>query len=108
MWEVRPGEVRRWTLEPDRLGLPGGDPASLAGGAPGVNAGLVTAILAGRDQGPRRSAVLLNAAAALVVAGAAATWEDAVGQARESVESGAGLRVLEELVAGSKALVAES
>jgi anthranilate phosphoribosyltransferase len=107
MWEVRPGEVKRWTLEPDTLEMPGGGMASLAGGTPAENAVIVREILAAEDQGPRRTAVLLNAAAALVVAGAAKNWEDAVVQATDSIEGGAGMMVLDEMVAGSRALTAD-
>lgn len=105
MWEVRPGEVKRWTLEPDAE--TGSAMESLAGGTPAENATTVKDILSAKDQGPRRTAVLLNAAAALVVAGAAKDWEDAVAQASESVDSGAATLVLEELVAGSVAVRAE-
>jgi anthranilate phosphoribosyltransferase len=102
VWEVRPGEVRRWTLEPQRWGLRGGGPGSLVGGTPADNAALIRAILAGEDEGPRRTAVLLNAAAALMVGGLAATWEEALALASESIASGAAMQVLERLVRESR------
>ena len=104
MWEVKPGEVRRWTLEPD---VTGADMHALAGGTPVENGAMVRDILAAKDQGPRRTAVLLNAAAALVVAGVTENWDDAVAQATESVESGAAAGVLEKMVAGSQGLTAD-
>jgi len=102
MWEVKPGEVRRWTLEPESSGPSGDSLAALAGGTPAENALMVRDILAARDRTARRTAVVLNAAAALVVAGAVTQWNDAVNLATESIDSGAAQRVLEELVAGSQ------
>ncbi len=102
VWEVRPGQVRRWSLEPETLGLAGGSPEALAGGTPAENAVTVLEILAGRDGGPRRTAVVLNAAAALVVAGLAPSWPDAVGKAGKAIDDGAALEVLESLVRESQ------
>jgi len=90
VWEVKPGSVRTWVLEPSQYGLESGASEGLAGGTPAENAEMVLAILAEKDTGVRRTAVLLNAAAALVVAGVAKDWKDAVGKARESIASGAG------------------
>jgi anthranilate phosphoribosyltransferase len=103
VWEVRPGSVARWTIEPERWGLAAGAPEALAGGSPAENAEMVRGVLAGRDLGPRRTAVLLNAAAALVVAGRAVTWEDALALASEAVTSGAAAAVLHALVRESNA-----
>ena len=95
--EVHRGAVRRWTLDAGRYGLAAGDAAALAGGSPADNAGIIAAILAGADRSVRRSAVVLNAAAALVAAGVAEAWEEAVRRAEASVESGAAAAVLEGL-----------
>jgi anthranilate phosphoribosyltransferase len=100
--EVSGGAVRRWTLEAERFGLPAGKPADLAGGSPEENARLVEAILDGADRSVRRSAVVVNAAAALVVAGVAETWEDAVARAGESLDAGAARRVLDGMRRGSR------
>jgi anthranilate phosphoribosyltransferase len=93
--EVAGGAVRRWTLDGGRFELPAGEAAALAGGSPQDNARLVEAILAGEDRSVRRSAVVVNAAAALIVADVAATWEDAVRRAGESLDAGAARSVLE-------------
>jgi len=93
--EVTGGAVKRWTLDAGRFGLPAGEPAALAGGSPEDNARVVEAILGGTDRSVRRSAVVINAAAALVVSGIARTWEDGVSRASESLDAGAARRVLE-------------
>lgn len=102
VWEVQPGRVKRWTLEPETLGLTGGAPGDLAGGTPAENAAMVREILRGRDTGPRRTAVLLNAAAALVVAGLAEDWSEAVAKAAAAIDDGQALAVLDGMVAESQ------
>ena len=95
--EVTAGRVRRWTLDPERFGLEGGDAKDLAGGSPEDNARIVAGILAGRDRSARRSAVVINAAAALGAAGVAEQWEPAVTRAGEALDSGAAQAVLDRL-----------
>jgi len=103
VWEVQRGAVAQWTLEPGRFGLPTGDAAELEGGSPSDNAAIATAILGGTDRTVRRSAVVINAAAALVAAGVAASWGEAVRRAGESLDSGAAAGVLERLRRESRA-----
>jgi anthranilate phosphoribosyltransferase len=102
VWEVRGGSVRNWTLDPSDLGLPTGG-RGLAGGAPDHNAAIVRDVLEGRDTSVRLGAVLINSAAALIVAGVAAQWREAVDQARASVTGGHAAEVLGALVQESRA-----
>ena len=76
-------------------------PAELAGGDPATNAGIVREILSGHDRGARRDIVLLNAAAALVVAEVVDNFEQGWQRAAELLDSGAALDRLERLVAAS-------
>ena len=103
VYEVKRGGVEQWTLEPGRFGLATGDAAELEGGSPSDNAAIVTAVLGGADRSVRRSAVVINAAAALVAAGVAEQWEEAVRRAGESLDSGAASGVLERLRRESRA-----
>ncbi len=103
VWEVKGSAVRRWTLEPDGFGLAAGDGTALAGGTPADNARVAEAILDGTDRGVRRSAVVLNAAAALVVGGVAKDWKDGVRRAGEALDSGAARGVLERLRGAKRA-----
>lgn len=96
--EVRNGEVREWTVEPDQLGLRPAEPEELAGGTPAENADTARRILTG-DDSPARDLVLVNAAAAILVAGRADDLTEGVGIAAEAIDSGAAARVLERLVA---------
>jgi anthranilate phosphoribosyltransferase len=97
VWEVEAGAVKRWTLEPERFKLTGGTLEELAGGDPAQNAATTVAVLEGKDRSVRRSAVVLNAAAALVAGGKAASWEDGVAMSNSSLDSGSARNVLERL-----------
>lgn len=94
VWDVQRGGVTRRVLEPATLGLPTGSAADLRGGTPADNAQLILGVLEGTDASPRRSAVILNAAAALIVAGESDDWPDAAARAGQSIDSGAAKRVL--------------
>jgi len=88
-------------LSPQDLGLQPVRLQDLAGGDPETNARIVRQILEGHDMGPRRDAVLLNAAAALLVAGLAGSLTEGWEQAGQIIDSGSAHRKLEELVAAS-------
>ena len=94
--EVRQQTVRIFTVEPGQAGLASATVNSLAGGDARENARLIELILQG-EPGPRRDVVLLNAAAALVVAGHAADFAGGVRIAADAIDSGAGLRLLAQL-----------
>ena len=82
------GTVTDFTVTPDDAGLPWHPFERLLGGTPADNAAALRALLDGAT-GAYRDAVLLNAAAALVVAERAANLKDGVDIARESLDSGA-------------------
>jgi anthranilate phosphoribosyltransferase len=101
VYEVEGSDVRASEIDPLDLGIPRCDPAELAGGSPEENAAAIRAILSG-EIGPRRDAVLLNAAAALLVAGAVETLRDGLALAIHTVDSGAAAARLDSLVAFSR------
>jgi anthranilate phosphoribosyltransferase len=82
------GVVSEFTVTPDDAGLPWHPFETLLGGTPAENAAALRALLDGA-QGAYRDAVLLNAAAAMVVAERAASLKDGVELARASIDSGA-------------------
>jgi anthranilate phosphoribosyltransferase len=97
VFELLDGEVRDYRVHPEALGVDVHPPEGLAGGEPEENAAVIRAVLRGDRRDAARSAVVLNAAAALVVGGLAATLEEGVRLGRESIESGAALGKLEAL-----------
>ena len=96
-WIYANGNQSRLRLEPGEL-LPAARLEDLQGRDAAFNAEIVRAVLAG-ETGPRREIVLLNAAAALCVAGRATTLAHGVEQARESIDSGAAATLLEDWIA---------
>jgi anthranilate phosphoribosyltransferase len=91
------GELRAFTLHPEDAGLPLHPFEDLLGGAPDENARELRAVLQGAGRPAYRDAVLLNSAAALVIAGKATALPEGVAQARESLASGAAMRAVEAL-----------
>jgi anthranilate phosphoribosyltransferase len=75
----------------------------LAGGDPATNAQIVRDILAGKERGPKRDIVLLNAAAALVVAEVAGDFEQGRTRAAELIDSGAAAEKLARFVEATQA-----
>lgn len=99
--EVVAGAVRQREIDPLDLGIPRCPPSALAGDSPADNARIVREIFAGAA-GPRRDAVLLNAAGAIAAAGHAADLREGLAIAAETVDSGAAAQRLDELVAFSR------
>jgi len=94
---VDDGKVSTFRISPRNAGLPEARPEDLTGGNAVENAAQIRAVLGGL-QGPFRDVVLLNAAAALLVAGKAKTLREGVALAAESIASGKALAVLDALV----------
>jgi anthranilate phosphoribosyltransferase len=94
--EVRDHTVRSFTLEADEVGLQQAPLSALEGCDARGNAAFIERLLEGQG-GPRRDVVLLNAAAALVIAGRAADFAAGVRCAADAIDSGAGLRLLGQL-----------
>ncbi|TQM92066.1 anthranilate phosphoribosyltransferase [Roseinatronobacter monicus] len=89
------GALREFTLHPEDAGLPVHKFEDLLGGAPDENARELRAVLQGAGRPAYRDAVLLNSAAALVIAGKAIALNEGVERARESLASGAAMRAVE-------------
>ena len=94
---VDAGKVSTFRISPRNAGLPDARPEDLIGGNAVENAAHIRAVLGGL-KGPLRDIVLLNAAAALLVAGKASTLREGVALASKSIDSGKALAVLEALV----------
>jgi anthranilate phosphoribosyltransferase len=96
--EVRGGAVRRFTVTPEEFGVARAPLESIRGGTATENAALIVRILQGED-GPARDIVVVNAAAALVAAGAAADFREGAGLASFVISSGAAGKKLAALAA---------
>jgi anthranilate phosphoribosyltransferase len=100
--EVKAGAVERYTVVPEELGLRRWLAADILGGDADQNARMLRDVLSGQAGAPR-DAVLANAAAALVAAGAAADLPSGVRIAAAAVDSGAATGKLDRLIELSRA-----
>jgi anthranilate phosphoribosyltransferase len=100
--EVRAGRVREYEVTPDELGVMRGAVEDLRGGHADRNAALLRDVLQG-EKGVRRSAVLLNAGAAIAAAEVCESMRDGVRLAEQAIDSGAALDRLERFVRASRA-----
>jgi anthranilate phosphoribosyltransferase len=92
------GEVRRFTITPQSVGLPTAQVLDLIGGSPADNAEALRALLEG-EPGSYRDIVLINAGAAFMVADRVASLQDGVDLAAKVIDDGRAKRALEQLVA---------
>ncbi len=95
--EVSGGSVKEYKLDPADYGIPRAGASELAGGSPGENAAIIIDILNGKS-GPCRDAVLVNAALGIMAAGRAGDYAEGLRAAAESIESGAAMGKLNQLV----------
>jgi len=94
--DVTPTGIRTYRVDPAAHGLRPASLADLAGGTAAENAALAEAVLAG-TAGPRRDAVLLNAAAGFLAAGQVADLGEGVVRARATLDGGGPRRLLDRL-----------
>lgn len=100
--EVRGGSVTRFTVTPEEFGVARAPLEALRGGDARENAALIRRIFAG-EPGAARDVVVVNAAAALVVAGIAETLRKGARIAAETIDSGAARDKLAAFVAFTNA-----
>ena len=102
VWELADGAVRTSELDPREYGIPVAELDEIVGGDAAANVAIAERMLGG-EPGPVRDVVALNAAAALVVAGAVPEVGAGLEQANAAIESGKAASVLETFVLTSKA-----
>jgi anthranilate phosphoribosyltransferase len=97
------GDVRRLVIDPSELGIPPPVAGALRGGDAAENASIIRTVLAG-EPGACRDVALINAGAALWVAGAADDLRAGLAMARGSIDSGAARERLARLVEATNAV----
>lgn len=96
--EAHNGKVRTFQLRPADFGLSLGSLDHLRGGEAQVNAQLILDVLSGARHDEARALVVANAAAALLVGGRSESLIDAARRAEQSIDTGAAMEKLEQLV----------
>lgn len=96
--EIDSGKLTVYTITPEQFGFTRCNKEELVGGTPEENAEITRAILKG-EKGPKRDVTVLNAGAALYIAGKAAGIAEGVKLAEELVDSGRAMEQLEKFIA---------
>ena len=96
--EIRDGWFQSYQIRPEQFGYNSCAKEELAGGTPEENAQITRDILEGREKGPKRQAVCLNAGASLYITGKAKTIEEGVRMAESLIDSGAAVKKLKEFI----------
>jgi anthranilate phosphoribosyltransferase len=94
--ECHDGAVKTFYLHPADYGLSKGAPEDLKGGSAAANAAIIRRVLAG-EPGPARDVVVLNAGAALFMAGAASSVREGMRLAGEAIDRGRAAQALERM-----------
>jgi len=98
--ELKDGKVHTFEVRPSDAGLPPATLEDLKGGDATVNAAAIRELLGG-EQGAFRDIVVLNAGAALLVGGKAATLREGAERAARAIDDGSAGRALDQLVAAT-------
>ncbi len=103
--ELKDGEFKSYVIAPEDFGLERCTLEDIKTGTPEENAGTIRGVFDGSITGPQRSAVLINAAGALVVGGKAADFADGIKKVAEIIDSGRALEKLQQLITRSNEIV---
>lgn len=98
--ELRDGQVRNYSIQPQDFGYPAAKPEEIAGGAPQENARKLVRVMQGeRSRG--RDIIAMNSGAAVYVSGRAQTLAEGMMMAEEALDSGKALQTLKRMVAAN-------
>lgn len=96
--EIKDGWFQSYEISPEQFGYKRCKREDLTGGTPKENAAITRSILAGSLTGPKRSAVCMNAGAALYITGKTPSIKSGIQMAESLIDSGAALKKLEEFI----------
>lgn len=95
--EIKDGQVKNYVITPEQFGFERTIPECLQGGDAKTNAEISRDILSG-TKGARRDIVVLNAGATLYTGKVAKSIEEGIEMAKDSIDSGKALKILENLI----------
>lgn len=100
--EIQNGSIKTYEISPEDFGLDRCSLADIATGTPEQNAGIIRDVFSGRNKGPRRQAVIINAAGALMIGGKADSFREGIKLAGELIDNGAAQNKLSQLITASQ------
>jgi len=102
--EIKDGRINTYEISPEDFGLKPCSLKEIATGTPEQNAGVIRAVFAGQDKGPRRQVIALNAAGALYIGDKVSSMAEGIKLAEELIDSGAAEAKLRQLIEVSRKL----
>lgn len=96
--EIRSGEISNYTIAPEEFGLKRCDLSELIGGTPEDNAQIAKDILLGKERGPKRDVILMNAGMCLYLGLDGITLKEGIKMAADLIDSGKAYNKLEEFI----------
>ena len=106
-YELKDGEILKYEICPEDFGLKSCKLEDIKTGTPEENAATIKGVFSGEITGPRKDAIVLNAAGALIVGGKAEDFESGIALAREIIDSGKAAAKLKELIEESNKFLAQ-
>ena len=100
VYEVKDNQIKEYQIKPEDFGLQTAQLSDIQGGEPQYNADALRAMLSG-EKSAYRDAVLLNAGAGIYSSGKVKSIQEGVELAKQSIDSGAALKVLDQLIAAT-------
>jgi anthranilate phosphoribosyltransferase len=99
--EIKDGKIISYEITPEDFGMSRCTLEEIATGTPEENATMIRDVFSGRDKGPRRQAVVINAAGALMIGDKASSFAEGIKLANELIDSGAAETKLNQLIEAS-------
>ena len=99
--EFNGDQYKSYVIKPENFGLTSCTHEDLKGGTPEENAQITRDILSGKEKGPKRTTVLMNAGASLYIGGKSDSLADGIKLAGELIDSGKALETLDRVIAAS-------
>jgi anthranilate phosphoribosyltransferase len=100
--EVKDSRISYYSLTPEQFGMKRCTLEDVRGGSPKYNAKVIRDIFSGKQRGPKRDMLLLNSAAAFLVADKVSSMEEGLVMARETLDSGRAMAKLDEIIRKSR------
>lgn len=98
VYEIRFGNIRKYTITPEQFGLKRCTLQELIGGTPQENAQITKDILSGKERGPKRDIILMNAGMSLYLGIDDINLQEGIAMAAELIDCGAAQRKLDEFI----------
>lgn len=102
--EIKDGRINYYAITPEQFGMKRCTLEDVHGGNPEYNAQVIRDIFSGKERGPKRDMLLLNSAAAFLVADKVSSMEEGLVMAQETLDSGRAIAKLDEIITKSQEL----